>query len=145
MTRRLLYVTFWFTSHCIPWLSLQWLMLYSLHSQSQGCVLMSLDCKVRKTITYSGTGVRKVLHPLIYSMFVFIPVLQREDCLCVFVIFLDCVLPWASLSLHGRGDKRWVTPQAGGADAMAQLSVCFPSFLTLFFTLLLPFLSNISL
>ncbi len=59
---------------------------HSVHIQSRACVLMSRDPKVRKTITYSGTTVEKVSRLLIYSMFVFIPVLQREDCLCVFVI-----------------------------------------------------------
>lgn len=67
-------------------------------------------------------------------MFVFTPVLQREDYPCVFVIFFDCVLPWASLalSLHEGGDKWWVTPQAGGQTPWPNYLSVFPHFLASF-------------
>lgn len=64
------------------------------------------------------------------------------SCDCVSVCFCHFFVCFAvGLALHGRGDKWWVTRQAGGADAVAQLSVCFLSFtpsLCHFFQICLP-------
>lgn len=134
--------------HVIPWLSPHWLTLDGVSAYvSRGYVLMSPDPKVRKTITYRGAGVKKVQRLLVYSVFVFIPVFQRED-----GVFLSGFAVSLAPSLHGRGDKWWVTQRAGGQtpcpnylSVFSLFSVSFSLSLSHFFLLSVFFSTPVNL
>lgn len=101
MTQRLLNVAICFTAHHVfagfsavihAWLCLR--------TQSPGYVLISMDTKVRKTITYPGTKLKKVERLLICSISVFILVSLREDFLFYFILFGTVVSLNLATSLH---------------------------------------------
>lgn len=120
-----------------------------LHIQSQGYVLMSLDPKVRKNnYLFRHQGEESLTPPHLFHVCIYSCVAEGRLPVCFCHIFWLCFALSLARSLSAWGRRQMVGDTTGwGADTVAQLSVCFPSFLSLFFTLSLSllFLPNLPL
>lgn len=148
MTHHLLYVTFWFTAHHVfpGFLCTDSCLTVFRHIQPGLCFNEPGPQGEKNNYLFRHQGEESLTPPHLFHVCIYSGVAEGSLSVC-FCHFLTGFCPEPrSLSLHGRGDKWWVTQQAGGQTPWPNYLSVFPHFLASFsLCLSLPFLPNLSL